>query len=148
MKILIYVLLVLATSSGYAQVIPHFLPEGEVVVVGGEELIQFNFEDYRELLHLDQELLESRIVIPQLNAAIDELQMQAEEFHTQLELAENLISDLNNNYEIILGDLQRSQVENIELGTELNIEQKRRRNLTWSSGGTSLIAVILLYLYL
>lgn len=71
-QLLVVLSLLLASPAAAQQVTPHYLPEGQVLEIDGEDHIAYDFEQFRELLELDERLYFS---VTEIQALRDELQL-------------------------------------------------------------------------
>ena len=87
---------------------PHFLPEGEILELHGEDHIAYDFEQFRLLLEMDENLFHAQ---EQVDLLENELELRDEQIRIrreQIDLLEMGFSALEDQYEDQGDDLQEA----------------------------------------
>lgn len=129
------VFLLLFSSAGAAaqQITPHFLPEGLILELDGEEVIAYNFEQFRLLLELDENLFFARQEVESQQAHIQILIDQTNLVERSFAALEISFRDLEGLYHAAESSLEISLRDNEELSSLLQqcSEQRTPRGRTF-----------------
>lgn len=78
-------------SSALQPIEPHFLPEGDILSIHGEERMTYNFEQFRLLLELDENLFH---VQEQVGLLEEELSLREQQIEVSERRAEALLATI------------------------------------------------------